>query len=92
MLKEIPQNLQARHDIYRRTINCPHVRKLSDTIPERQIFVFEYLDEDLLHLARKDLPITRIKQILKYTLLGLAALHKQDIVHTGDNSHCLDSK
>ncbi|KAK0925656.1 hypothetical protein LTR29_018015 [Friedmanniomyces endolithicus] len=45
------------------------------------MFVFEYLNEDLLQLAQKDLPVAVTKRILKCALRGLMALHEQDIVH-----------
>lgn len=47
------------------------------------MFVYKYFTDDLLSLARKDLPIALVKRILKDTLRGLAALHDQNIVHTG---------
>ena len=84
ILKEIPQDYGIRTGIYTRTGSCTHVRSLLDTAPDRNIFVFEYLNENLLHLARKELSSPVAKHILKSALLGLAALHEQDIVHNGD--------
>jgi len=86
VLKEIPQDFNIRVGIYGRAGSCPHVRALLDTVPERQMFVFEYLNEDLLQLAQKDLPVAVTKRILKCALRGLMALHEQDIVHNGNNS------
>ena len=84
ILKEIAQDYGIRTNIYSRAGSCPHVRSLLDTAPDRNIFVFEYLNENLLHLARKELSAPVAKHILKSALLGLAALHEQDIVHNGD--------
>ena len=86
VLKEIPQDFNIRLGIYRRVSSCPHVRALSDTVPDRQMFVFQYLNENLLHLAQNDLSAALRKQVLKCALRGLAALHEQDIVHNGENT------
>lgn len=47
------------------------------------MFVYKYLNGHLLSLAQKNLTLQATKRILKYVLQGLAALHDQDIVHTG---------
>lgn len=52
------------------------------------MFVFQYFADHLLSLAQKDLPLAVTKQILKDALRGIAELHDQDIVHTG-NWHSL---
>lgn len=69
--------------MYRGLHGSPHLRLLQDTVPEQSMFVYRYFTDDLLSLARKDLPINLTKRILKDTLRGLAALHDQNIVHTG---------
>lgn len=61
-----------------------HVRLAQDTIPEKSMFVFEYFADHLLHLAQEDLPLEVKKRILKDTLRGIAELHDQDTVHTGN--------
>ncbi|PYI08835.1 kinase-like protein [Aspergillus sclerotiicarbonarius CBS 121057] len=76
-------NYHYLEDINNRLRNsAEHVRLTQDRIPEKSMFVFEYLKDHLLHLAQKDLPIDTTKRILKDALLGLAELHDQDIVHT----------
>jgi len=60
-----------------------YLRLLQDTIPDRSMFVYEYLKDHLLSLAQKDLPLLLTKRILKDALRGLAELHHQNIVHTG---------
>ncbi|EGP89843.1 Ca2+/calmodulin-dependent protein kinase [Zymoseptoria tritici IPO323] len=82
VLKEIAQVWDLRRDMYARTIDSPHVRKLLDTVPAHKIFVFEYLNEDLLKLTWKKLPSPVLRSILKAGLRGLASLHEKDIVHT----------
>ncbi|PYI06709.1 kinase-like protein [Aspergillus sclerotiicarbonarius CBS 121057] len=59
-----------------------HVRLVQDIIPDKSMFVFEYLADHLLHLSQKDLPLGTIKRILKDGLRGIAEMHDQDIVHT----------
>lgn len=65
--------------------NCTYLRLSQDMIPERSIFVYKYFTENLLGLLalREGLPIALTKRILKDTLRGLAALHDQNIVHSG---------
>lgn len=90
MLKEIRQeNFQLRLDIYRRVGSCPYLRTLQDTVPDQSMFVYKYLNENLLRLAQKNLPIALTKQILKDALRGLAALHDQNIVHNGNKASSL---
>ncbi|EFQ98890.1 serine/threonine protein kinase [Nannizzia gypsea CBS 118893] len=69
-------------DIYRRLSTSPCLRLLHDTVPNQSIFIYEYLKDDLLTFARKDLPIVTTKRILRDALRGLEALHDQNIVHT----------
>ena len=83
MLKEIPQDFNIRQGIYERIGSHVHVRSLLDIVPGRRMFVFEYLNDNLLHLVQKEMPTTIMKLILKCALRGLAALHEQDIVHNG---------
>ncbi|EMF11596.1 kinase-like protein [Sphaerulina musiva SO2202] len=87
VLKEISQEWDVRLGIYERIgNNCPYLRNLVDTIPERQMFVFEYLEDNLLLLARQEdeqppVPPSAMKYILKCILKGLAELHSKDIIH-----------
>lgn len=89
VLKEISQEWDIRLGIYHRIgNNCPYLRNLVDTIPERQIFVFDYLEDNLLLLARQEdeqppVPPSVMKYILKCILKGLAELHSKDIIHNG---------
>lgn len=47
------------------------------------MFIYEFLETDVLQFARKDLSITTKKSLLKSALKGLAALHERNIIHTG---------
>jgi hypothetical protein len=83
VVKEIPQDFTIRADIYQRIGNSPYVRTPSDSLPARRMFIFPYLDENLLRLVQKKLPLSSLKSILKRALRGLAMLHERDIVHNG---------
>lgn len=85
ILKEVDlSDFTYFQEMYRNLCGCAYLRLLHDTVPEQSIFVFKYLTDHLLSLARADLPIALTKRILKDTLRGLAALHDQGIVHTGN--------
>lgn len=48
VVKEIPQKFAARIDMYGRIGDMPRIRTPKDSIPERRMLVFDYLDEDLM--------------------------------------------
>ena len=75
--------------MYRGLRGCPYLRQLQDTVPEQSMFVYKYLTDNFLSLAQKDLPIALTKRVLKDTLRGIAALHDQNIVHTGKLDLCV---
>lgn len=82
-MKEIPQDWSARLQIYNLVGSSPFIRSLVDTVPERRIFIFDYLQTSLLQLAQKHVPQSVVKHVLKCALAGIAALHNKDIVHNG---------
>lgn len=59
------------------------VRLPFDTISGQQIFVYQYLTDDLLRLGRKPIPMQASRQILKASLEAIADLHDWDVVHLG---------
>lgn len=61
----------------------PHVRTSVDSIPERHIFVFPYLQTGLLHVDTTALSSAAKKVIIIDALVGLADLHDKHIFHTG---------
>lgn len=60
-----------------------YVRLPIDVVPERHIFVFEYLDSHLLNVVQQDLSLPQVKRILHCTLQGIADLHARRILHNG---------
>ncbi len=84
VLKDVPQSdFEYLLDLYRGLRSSPYLRLLHDTVPEESMLVYKYFTSNLLNLVQKDLPIAQTKRNLKHTLHGLAALHEQNIVHTG---------
>jgi hypothetical protein len=55
-----------------------------DTIPDQRIFVYKYLNNDFLSLARNRIPVRARREILRSTLQGIAEIHDRDIVHLGN--------
>lgn len=75
-------------EIRPRLPHTPRVRLPVDTIPDRPILVYEYLDQDLLNLVQGQVSVRARKQILKAILEGIADLHDHDIVHLGKHQTC----
>ena len=85
-MKDIPQNMFSafNENILPRLPRAPRIRLPLDTIPDQRIFVYEYLNDDILSLVRNQIPMRARKEILKATLQGIADMHDHDIVHLGD--------
>ncbi|KAK2731175.1 hypothetical protein FQN57_003547 [Myotisia sp. PD_48] len=85
ILKDIPKSFFSsfNEDIWPRLREkSRYLRLPHDTIPGQQnVFVYKYMDSDLLSLVRTQLPLQARKQILKATLQGIAELHNNNIVH-----------
>lgn len=65
--------------------HSPHVRTAVDSIPERHIFVFPYLEKGLLHVDTASLCPVAKKVIIRDALAGLADLHGKHIIHPGQS-------
>ncbi|KAE8829708.1 hypothetical protein P3342_008312 [Pyrenophora teres f. teres] len=83
VLKDIPRNifLNFNENIRPKLPRTSRILLPLDTIPNEQIFVYEYLKDDFLNLVRKQIPMRARKQILKATLEGIADMHDRDVVH-----------
>lgn len=65
-----------------------YVRTAVDSIPERHILVFPYLEKELLHVDTACLSPVAKKVIIRDALAGLADLHDKHIIHTGQSLSC----
>ncbi|KAL3469051.1 putative calcium/calmodulin dependent protein kinase [Aspergillus californicus] len=83
VLKDIPKDMFDNfNQIIRPQLHeSPYIRLPRDTIPGQRILVYKYLSHDFLTLVREDISFQARKQILKASLLGIAELHDQNIVH-----------
>ena len=62
----------------------PNLRVVVDTVPQHLLFIYPYMTNDLLDLARKEnVQVDTRKEILGKALTGLADLHERNIFHTG---------
>jgi serine/threonine protein kinase len=84
ILKEIiPGDFDHITQLQKHVEHSPYVRTAVDSIPERHIFVFPYLEQDLYHIKTTALDPTARESIIKDALTGLADLHDQHIIHRG---------
>lgn len=84
VLKSVPSTSFADYqDVYQRLNSCNYLRVSDDTVSDQSIFVYRYLSDHLLHFTLENPGLPIIKRILEDTLRGIAAMHGQDIVHTG---------
>ncbi|KAE8153147.1 putative calcium/calmodulin dependent protein kinase [Aspergillus avenaceus] len=81
--KDIPRSIfdNFNENIKPRLHHSPHIRMPCDTVPGQRIFVYRYMTDDFLSLVKRGISIRARKQILKSSLLGIAELHEQQIVH-----------
>jgi hypothetical protein len=70
-------------DIQPRLPQTARIRVPLDEIPEKRIFVYEYLKDDFLGIVKDEMSMRARKEILKATLQGIAELHDRNIVHLG---------
>jgi hypothetical protein len=54
-----------------------------DGLPDPELFIYPFLETDLLQFSQKNLTEATRRSILKSALVGLAALHERNIIHTG---------
>jgi hypothetical protein len=84
ILKDIiPGDFDYVISLQKHVEHSPHVRTAVDSIPERHILVFPYLEKGLLHVDIAALSRVARKAIIKDALAGLADLHDKHIIHTG---------
>lgn len=84
MLEEEPYFWRAKTHIYELAAGSRHVRLPIDTVPERNILVFEHLDTKRLVEVEQDLSLSQVKRILHCTLQGIADLHARKLWKGGN--------
>lgn len=84
VLKDIiPGDFDYILSLQKHVEHSPHVRTAVDSIPERHMLVFPYLEKGLLHVDTAALSSVAKKVIIRDALAGLADLHDKHIIHTG---------
>ena len=63
--------------------SCPNLRTVLDGLPGPELFIYLFLQTDFLQFTQKNLTDATRKSMLKSALAGLAAMHDQNIIHTG---------
>ncbi|KAH6623288.1 kinase-like domain-containing protein [Chaetomium tenue] len=83
VLKDIiPGDFDYVISLQKHVEHSPHVRTSVDSIPERHILVFPYLEKGLIHLDLTTLSSVAKKAVIRDALAGLADLHDKHIIHT----------
>lgn len=89
VVKTILADFEYYQDMQRALHPSCYLRLLEDTVPDKSMFIYRYFNDHLLSLAQRDLPLRITKGIMRDVLRGLAELHHQNIVHTGQSDRSL---
>jgi hypothetical protein len=79
----IPGEYKYQQDLQSSLASCPNLRTVVDGLPGPELFIYPYLQTDFLQFSQKNLSETTRRSMLKSALVGLAALHERNIIHTG---------
>jgi len=79
----IPGEYKYQQDLQKPLSSFPNLRTVIDGVPGPELFIYPFLQTDLLQFAQKNLTGTTRKSMLKSALTGLAAMHDRNIIHTG---------
>lgn len=72
-----------QYDLQKSVASCPNVRTVVDGIEDPELFVYPYMKTNLLQFNQRQLSETQRRSMLKSALIGLVALHDNNILHTG---------
>ncbi|KAF2278015.1 kinase-like protein [Westerdykella ornata] len=78
----IPGEFEYQQNLQKPLASCPHLRTVDDTIPDFELFVYHFLNGDLLQISQKTLSKETRRSILRSAFTGLAELHDRGIIHT----------
>ena len=79
----IPGEYEYQQDLQKPLASCPNLRTVVDGLPGPELFIYPFLETDFLQFSQKDLSEATKRSMLKSALVGLAALHERNIIHTG---------
>ncbi|KAH6719348.1 kinase-like domain-containing protein [Leptodontidium sp. MPI-SDFR-AT-0119] len=79
----IPGEYEYQQALQRPLASCPNLRTVVDGLPGPELFIYPFLQTDFLQFSQKKLSEATRKSMLKKALVGLAALHDRNIIHTG---------
>ncbi|KAK4244385.1 kinase-like domain-containing protein [Corynascus novoguineensis] len=83
VLKDIlPGDFQYIQELQKLIDGSAHVRTLVDSIPDRYMFIYPFLDTNLQLVETTAIPPSVKKNILRDALAGLADLHDKGVYHT----------
>ncbi|KAH7370624.1 kinase-like domain-containing protein [Rhexocercosporidium sp. MPI-PUGE-AT-0058] len=78
----IPGDYEYQNDLQGSLSSCTYLRTMVDGVPGPDLFVYPYLETNLLQFSQNKLPDATRKDILKSALVGLAVLHEKNIIHS----------
>ena len=79
----IPGKYKYQQALQKPLASCPNLRTVIDGLPGPELFIYPFLQTDLLQFCKVNSTETTRKSILKQALVGLSALHNRNIIHTG---------
>lgn len=82
----IPGEYEYQQDLQKPLASCPNLRTVVDCVPDPELFIYPFLETNLLQFNQKNLTKATRRSMLKSALVGLAALHERNIIHTGRSS------
>ncbi|PWY89908.1 serine/threonine protein kinase [Aspergillus heteromorphus CBS 117.55] len=77
----IPGECEYQLNLQNLVSSSPNVRSVTDTFQSLEMFVYPFMDGDLLRPSQKKLSRDTRRDILRSALQGLVDLHDKDILH-----------
>jgi len=79
----IPGEYEYQQNLQKQLSSCPNLRTVIDGLPGPELFIYRFLQTDFLQFTQKNLTDATRKSMLRSALVGLAAMHDRNIIHTG---------
>ncbi|QSS55572.1 hypothetical protein I7I53_03488 [Histoplasma capsulatum var. duboisii H88] len=77
----IPGEFEYQLNLQQQLSACPNMRSVVDTVPDLDLFIYQFLAGDLLRLSQTPLPQETKIYILQCVLHGLADMHERGVLH-----------